>query len=356
MHYRKATLLSRESAATAATKTIDLDLTDIISRIQIRFEGINNGHVQTDHPAKCITKVEVVDGSDVLMSLSGQQIQALDFYDTGKSRPYELDYRNDLPNQEVFNLNFGRKLYDAILALDPNKFKNPQLKISHNRALGGSAPDDAYLTVWADIFDEKVPAPIGWLMAKEFYSYTPTANAYHETDLPDDHILRQMLVQAMVAGYSFTDLVDELRLDENNLKRIPIDLNMFIYMCSVMKDYPFYEELISWWTPNVGTHNLYITPGEYTYLSLNPVGAATPYMASEGCGGRTTVYTASAQVFRTISKGYMPHGCLPVAFGDQQDPADWYDITKVKDLNLRLHHPGTVSGTAKIILQQLRKY
>jgi hypothetical protein len=79
-------------------------------------------------------------------------------------------------------------------------------------------------------------------------------------------------------------------------------------------------------------------------------------MATEGCGGKTTVTTAAAQVFRTICKGYMPHGCLPVEFGDQWDMGDWYDITRIKKLRLRLHHPGTVSGNAYILLQQLRRY
>jgi len=356
LNYRKTTLYTQADATTAKTEPIDLDLEDIISRLTVRFEPTNNGHVQTAHPAKCVSKIELVDGSDVLMSLSGMQAQALDFYDTKKPRPYELDYRNDLPDQEVFNFNFGRKLFDPELAFDPNRFSNPQLKVTHDKSLGGSAPDAAKLTVIADVFDEKVPTPMGWLMAKEFFTYTPTASSYKTIDLPDDYVLRKMLVQAMVAGYSFTDLVDELRIDENNLKKIPVDLNMFMLMCSIMQDYPIYEELISFWNPNVGTYNVYVTPGEYAYLSLNPVGAATPYMASEGSGGRTTVYSAAAQVFRAISKGYMPHGCLPLAFGDQDDPANWYDITKIGALKMRLHHPATVSGSCNVILQQLRKY
>lgn len=354
-NYRKATLLSRESAVTAATKTIDLDLEDIISRIQVRYEAINNGHTPTAHPAKCISKIEVVDGSDVLFSLSGMEIEALDFYNIRRSRPYEIDYRNDMFTEQVNNLNFGRKLYDPLLALDPKRFSNPQLKISHNRALGGSSPDDAYLTVIADLFDEKVPTPMGWLMAKEFYSYTPTASAYLQIDLPDDHVLRKMLIQALYAPNTFTDNIDEIRIDENNLKKIPIDLNMFMYMCDLMGRYPLYEEIIAVYSAN-GNKTVYITPGEYPATMTGKYSATAAYVAAERGGGEQVITSTAVEMCRMLVKGYMPHGCLPVEFGDQDDPEDWYDITKIKDLNLRVHHASGVGGTINVILEQLRKY
>jgi len=357
MNYRTATVLSQESATTAATKTIDLEGYDPFSRLTVRFEGMNNGHVQTGHPALQVSKIEIVEGSEVLMSLSGMQAQALDFYDTGRPRPYEIDYRNDLPNQEIFNLNFGRWLWDPELAFDPRKFQNPQLKITHNKALGGSAPDAANLSVYGDLFDKKSVSPSGWLMAKNWYSYTPTASAYTEFDLPKDHILRKILIQDYVATYSFTDLIDEIRIDEENLKVRPIDLGGFEFINLFMNQFPLFHETISWWAPGASTYNLFITPGEYAYVALGQVGAAnTAYLATEGAGGKTTVTTDSAEVFRSIVTGYMPHGCLPIPFGIQSDPTDWYDITTIQKLRMRLHAPGTSAGTVNVVLQQLRRY
>jgi len=357
MKYRKATMLARESAVTAGTKTVDVDLKDVISRIQVRHEVVNNGHAQTGHPASCVTKIELVDGSDVLWSLSGKEAEALDFYMTKQAREYEMDMRNDLPNQEFFNLNFGRKLWDPLLALDPTKFSNPQLKITHNRALGGSNPDDAYLSVYADVFDEKVPTPMGWLMAKEFFTYTVTASAYKYIDLPNDYVLKMLMVQSQVANATFTDQIDELKISEENDKKIPVDLGLYQFIVGIMKKYPLFQEIIVQTFPTIGNNNCYVTPGEYVNIDPGVLGSATVYKNSTG-GGGIVVLNASAVSAdaRSLVTGYMPHGCLPVEFGDPDDPDDWYDITKIGDLKLRLHSPGTGSGTCNIVLQQLRKY
>lgn len=355
MKYRKATMLARESATTAGTKTLDVKLREKVSRIQVRYEGINNGHAQTAHPAKQVSKIELVDGSDVLMSLSGMEAQALDFYDMKKGREYEMDMRNDMPNQEFFNLNFGRFLWDPILAFDPTRFSNPQLKITHDKSLGGSAPDASYLSVYADVFDEKPITPLGWLMAKEFYKYTTVATSYKEFDLPHDHVLRKILIQALVAGSTFTDNLDELRLSEENQKRIPIDIGLYQFIAGIMKNYPLYHEIIAHCLPSIDTHYRYITPGEYANISIGVLGSAGVYLAGESGGGRIQLTNDAVTVCRSLVTGYMPHGCLPVEFGDQEDPTDWYDITKIGSLELRLH---AVAGSVDVntVLQQLRKY
>jgi len=354
--YRKATLYARTDATTATTETIEKLGRKPISRLQVIFEAINDGNEPTAHPAKCVSKVEIVDGSEVIYSLSGQEIEALDFYDTGKPRSYELDYRNDMFSFEVFNLNFGRHLYDPEFAFDPTKFDNPQLKITHNKASGGSAPNAAYLTVLADVFDEKSISPSGWLMAKEFNSYTPTASAYKEVKLPDDWLLRKMLVQSQYSTNTFTDNIDEIRIDEENLARIPIDLNMFRYMGSVMSRYPLYNEVIVGITPGISTYTWFCTPCEYSNWAIAAIGSAEIYTAAERGGGTQTITNSAVTAFRALVTGYMPHGCLPVEFGDQNDSSDWYDITTIEDLTLRLHHASGIGGTVNVVLQQLRKY
>jgi hypothetical protein len=356
MNYRKAKILARESATTAATKTLDIDLVEPVSRFQIRFEPINNGNSPTAHPAKCVSKVELVDGSDVLMSLSGMEAQALDYYDTGQGREYEMDMRNDMPNQEFFNLNFGRKLWDPQLAFDPKKFSNPQLKITHDRSLGGSAPDAAYLTVYADVFDEKAITPIGWLMAKEFNTRTSVAGAYNEVDLPKDYPLRKLLFQALLAGYTFTDNIDDLRIDENNQKKLPFDGGIYEFITGIFKKYPLFKEIIAHTMPQAAANNyLYVTPGEYVSVVIGALGSATTYVNASGGGGRSTIYTSAVAECRSMVTGYMPHGVLPVEFGDPMEIEDWYDITKVGSLKVRTHEVQS-AVTVNLILQQLRKY
>ena len=355
MNYRKATIYSREDATTAKTESIDLDLTDIISRIQVRFEGYNSTHVPTAHPAKQISKIEIVDGSDVLFSMSGMQIEASDFYDTWRPRSYEIDYRDSMFTELIMNINFGRWLNDEMLAFDCSRFKNPKLKITHDKTLGGSLPDAGYLTVLADVFDEKRVSPQGFLLNKEFYSYTPVASAYKTIDMPDDYPLRRMMIQTLYPPNTFTDNVDEIRLDENTLKRIPLDLNMFMYMASILNTFPTYEDIIAVYTLN-GDKTVYVTPTEYPAVSVNAYGGTAAYVNAERGGGEQVITSTTGQMSRMHVKGHLPHGCLPIEFGDQNDPADWYDIRTIKDLNLRLHHASSIGGDVKIITQQLRRY
>jgi len=93
MNYRQTSLLSQESGTTASTKTIDIKVKDIISRISIKFNYANSAHTPIAHPAAIVSKVELVDGSDVFASVSGRQLEALMFYETSKGRLSEIDYR-----------------------------------------------------------------------------------------------------------------------------------------------------------------------------------------------------------------------------------------------------------------------
>ena len=355
MNYRKATVYTETDASTAKTESIDLDLVDIISRLQVRFNITNASTSITDHPAKIASKVEIVDGSDVLWSLNGEEMEAMDYYDTWKSRSYELDYMGFWPCQLILNINFGRWLYDDMLAFDCSRFRNPQLKITHNKALGGSNPGSMNLQVLADVFDEKRVSPQGFLTSREFFSYTPVASSYKTIDMPTDYILRKMLIQSKYSTNSFTDNIDEIRLDENNLKKIPLDLNMFHYLGSIESTYPMYTEEVHFSGAEFGGY-LYVTPCEYPGVALGQHGTPTAYITANQGGGKLTVTGAGSSEFRALVTGWLPHGCVPVEFGDCNDPADWYDIRAIKDLNLRLHHASGIGGTVKIITQQLRRY
>src|SRR3990167_5653417 len=160
---RTHVLLDAESATTATTKVIDLDTADPISRLWIEMRNTNGNSTPTAHPAKTITKIEIIDGSDVIASVSGLEAQAAEILHTGETPFSELDYENDITAFACASINFGRFLWDRELAFVPGRFQNPQLRITHDKALGGSLPDAATLTVWADIFDGETLSPIGLL-------------------------------------------------------------------------------------------------------------------------------------------------------------------------------------------------
>jgi hypothetical protein len=223
MKYRLASILAHEDISTAGTKTLDISLKDVISRINIQVKATNNGSTPTAHPAKIISKIEVVDGSDVLFGLSGQEALALQFYNTRQTPFCVNNYLDNVMNITNYEINFGRFLYDPIVAFNPNKFRNPQLKVTHNKANGGCSPDACTLEVTADVFDQKEADPLGFLMAKENVSYTLSASANEYIDLPTDHTLRKLIIMSLYGGKQPWEQFNEVKLSEDNDKKVPLD-------------------------------------------------------------------------------------------------------------------------------------
>lgn len=357
MKYRKTTIYDQTDATTAKTETIDLDLSEVISRLQVKYNSTNNGHTATDHPAKQISKVEIVDGSDVLFSLSGQQIEALMFYNTKKGRNYEMEYRNGCENRLVLDLLFGRKLWDPLLAFDPRKFKNPQLKITHNKALGGSSPASATLEVFADVFDEKVVSPVGYIMPREFYAWTSPSSSDNEyIDLPNDYPIKRIGIMGYKADLWWDNIFSEIELDEENKKRLPWSIDGYDLMQLAITEYGQYHETLVGTTPGIAANQKwYVTPVECPFIALTGIGSATSMSTdAEASGGYFRIENTAVQAFRALISGSIPHGVVPLDCGDQADPDDWYDVTAKGKIKLRVKAGGTAD--IKIILEQLRKY
>ncbi len=357
MNYRKATILASESATTAGTKTIDITLGDVISRIQIKFNATNTDTVPTAVHATQITKVELVDGSDVLWSLSGKEMEAKMLYDYKNGPSYEREFRNDVENYLTLDMLFGRQLYDKALAFDPKRFKNPQLKITHNKALGGSAPDAATLEVYADVFDERPISPVGFIRPTEFYSYTtPSSAAYEYINLPREMIIKRIMLMTSKAGSWWENLVSSVKISEDNDKKVPLDHNGGDLVSMIQTRYGEFRELLVDFC-RTGPQTEYITPTDSAYMFLSPIaGAASDFMFTdaERAGGYQTLVSNTTLAFRALVAGYLPHGCLPLDFGDPMDLDDWYDVTKKGSVRLIPYASGSVAFN--VVLEQLRKY
>lgn len=359
MNYRLTQLLAEEAATTAAVKTIDLSQADPISQISIFFRGQNNGSTPTAHPAKMISKIELVDGSDTLMSLSGMQAQALDFYHNKKPLGNKPMYNDDDWSRIIFSLFFGRHLYDPILAFDPKKFKNPQLKITHNKALGGSACDAGYLQVWANCFDEKMVSPVGFLMAKEAYSYALGNGTYEHIDLPTDHPYRMMLIRSLKATSAIWELYTQIKLSSDQDKHVVLDGTTRELLKLLDLKFGPYTETIQG-VVGTGSVGHYITPtSECNVMAVSYGGGRDYFQVYQPWGGYVELAAGAAdKKVQCLAHGYAPHGALCIPFGDLQDPEDWFDVTGLGSLKLRiLSESGlTTADTCDIVLQQFRTY
>lgn len=362
MNYRLATILAREAVSTDLTKVIDLNLVDPVSQFHIVYESTGVGSGEADgHAAKCITKIELIDGSDVLFSLSGQETQAVDFYHR-KIEPANIPvYLSGMPAEMIFNMNFGLHLWDPVHAFDPRKFTNPQLKITIDRNAGGVSSVAGFLTVLGHIFDDKAVTPEGFLMHKEIKSYGLGSASHEYTDLPTDYPYRKLFVAAQTYGTGPEYLINTMKLSEDNDRKIPFNNTMWEFLRALTGLYPPYRENILMSGGGSGL-KFYCTPCYWPRVSIaqwESSNVAKVATAWQGDGGRGYIYLeGSGGNYNIAVEGWAPHGSVEIPFGIQNDPADWYDVTKLGSLQLDIL---SVSGrsstdTVQIFLQQLRKY
>jgi len=354
---RIATLNSAEDVGAAGTKVIDLDLTEVISRILIKFKAENGDDGQDDVPFANITKIEIVDGSAVLFAFNGQAGDAVNFYDLGRPEVSSWSFLDEYANEALIGLNFGRYPGDPELALPPDRFRNLQLKITYDEDVANTSTTVNELLVKALVFSGRSVSPLGFLSVKEQYAYTPTADAYEEIELPTDMILRTLYLQALDHSQWLGNSVGEVRLDEDALKTIMFDDE--------------YYEVMKFFRPRFG---------KYIHKSLNEIGATAtahyrgPTSDAVSLGtpdGATERYLAQNNQFGALlssiidtendvtwlHSGYLPHYVGAFPFGERNKIDSWYNPGGVKKLRFRIKGGASLGGTEtfRVITQQYRR-
>lgn len=354
MPNRISTLLASESATTAATKVIDINDNAPISMIHVRMKGTNNGSTPTAHPAKMVTQIEIVDGSDVLCSLSGIQAQALYYWETGEL-PFNCnEYENNIECCATFPIHFGRYPWDRLFALNPANYNNLQLKVTHNKALGGSAPDAGTLAVYAYTFDDPTPQPRGFFCSKEIFSYSLTASAHKYIDLPTDWPYRILMPMSYETTYAFNTQFDTFAWYADNKKKVFLDSVSATEMAKIHPHMDLVEEDFA----GLGTGSAVSYYQASTYegygVGVGRSASQTTLIVGQPSGPRIQVTNDASESFAVHETGYFPFGAINLCLHDNQDPESWFDPTAYGSVMLDIAAGSGGSGTIYVVLQQVR--
>jgi len=358
MNYRETEILDAKTLTGAGTEVIPINVKEPISRITLQWIITKTQIGMNSYPHKDITKIELTDGSDVLHSLDGGQNQALCIYDRKCPTMNHGQYINANSQRSLYGIDFGRFLYDQVLAFDPTRFNNPMLKVTFDSDVSDDGAASGTLEVWADVFDEKVISPIGFLMAKEHFNAGTPDSGYTYVDLPTDYTYRKLLVQGYHKAYEPWYVINSVRLNEDNGKRIPFDVNCEkYYQRRKGIDTPV-EEAVVVQATGAGTAH-YLQATDY-WSSLNVIGQGAgdeAGMGASGRGGYFLLLPGGSTQLQGTQRGWLPNHCFQFPFGVQSDIDDWYDVTKVGSLRLRLeegtHHDDQRQA---VCIQQLRRY
>lgn len=355
MNYRYTTLVPLMTLGESGTEPTDITLSDVITAIRIMVIATSAGTTWSDHPAANVTKIEIVDGSDVLFSLTGKCAEAMDFNQRPRARASMIECRNGRGCACVFDINFGRYIGDRELAFDPKQFKNPQLRLTWDIDVCQTDASAGTYLAQALVFDENQPSPVGFLMSKEIKAFTPAADSWEYTDMPTDYPYRTLGIQAQVGGSNLATSLADVKLSEDNDKRIPFNdtaNDLARFYASMMGEYSEFIRIV---LTNAEAY-YYCTPGYNTVLTASSLGQAAAPEVETAQGGKFMALGGTAGQYQFVCKGQLPHQVLAIPFGRRNVIDEWYDVTRLGNLRLSLKGGSAATGTYRIITEQLRRY
>ena len=361
MNYRTDLIYpAQASPAASGTMTLNIVTKKPISRIEMTYKTTKVLSTMSAEGPKNIPKIELVDGSKPLHSLTGFTNQALAYYSRPSVAMEHGQHIATLSELDTYAIDFGRYLYDPLLAFDPTKFANPQLKVSWNRALADTSCVVDELEITAEEFDDKSPSPIGFLSAREIWAGNFLAeNSVNEILIPDDEVIRQILVRCHEDGYEPWHQVDIAKLDEASSGKVIFDYEDLEQ---------FYRRMKSRW-PQIRTafqagvftsdRTFYIPQTDFwASIVCLPISGASA-MRVDGAsmkGGKAVLIAAADTQQEGEARGYLPWHTWQFPFGKQDDPSDWYDPKGLKPRLRLTSNTGGVSGDGNVVIETVHKY
>lgn len=367
MRMRKVYLARDETILDSQTKNIDINIRDPISAIDIIYQADNGSTSNQGHPIhKDVSKIELVDGSEVLESVSMPQLEAINFFETGKYPPHTIDEQGGNTQKEQATLHFGRWIGDPLLWFDPTKFSNPQLKLTHSLTISstaGFATGTGKLTVIAHVFEDRPPAGKGFLMNKEIYAWTTAASGDETIDLPVDYPYRMLFVRGYESGVSWDTDITKVKMSCDQDKFIPFDLyaDDLIYLNEQLFGWATVKQLL--FRADGDSPETFIAVIKEAFAnarqdldlaSLDAISADT--VTLQLLALTTSPSIAKDTTDRAVDllvRGIGPHNVLAYPFGRLDVVEDWFPATSYKSIQLKVTQGGA-GAAASVVLQQLR--
>jgi len=368
MKLRQVYLSDREQLGVTATRIWNLDLSDPIMFIKLRFEALtdygadgNNGLRLPD----CVSKIEVVDGSDVLYSTDLFEALAQHVY-SGHFMPWanQWDCGLDVSDVECC-LWFSRDTSDQQFMLDPKKFVNPQLKITYNFpvAAGKYVAASQVISVIAMVCENPVREPEGFLMTKQIYEWLTTIGATETIDMPRDFPYRFIMSRLYYPDWSMYSCLSHYKMSCDIDKFVPFSIrakdlaqeNYGIYTPMWMQSQsmgdgaslPLYSYHYFGWCHG-GTSMSNATNEDVMIQGIRS--GRLDWMDSAGAA----VDNLHAVISRVAGSEF--GFCEPYRFGNLQDPEEWFDPTPYMSVRLMVQQLAKTGEKAGIIVQQKRPY
>ena len=326
-----------------------IDLAGSVTAIEIRINCdrfADRAAVTAPHTlADVISKIELLkDATTPLLSLTGEQIDAMNYWDLGKPNPRRYRQAENTGNDLILFLMGGRDLYDREYGWDFDRLNKVYLEYTYDLSEGDTEyfkANDHDITIYAYQWKgANIPKFKGYLRSRQLDAWTTTAeNAEHTVEVPASNPVRRICVQsktgARTIGSAFSTL--EVRVDKGAYSPVIVKSPMDWVMAEVV-EYGLDNEIggLDYLYTDAG----HILPAWWSYMESGHVSA---YASVAVHPEMTALLTIPASVARTAGqtgecvfslRGWGFQKCLRIGFDHERDGFDLLRVPSGKALDL----------------------
>lgn len=363
-NWRDYYLASSQSVTDSGSYTWQIPPGLKITDIDIVYSSTNGATSNTvGKICGMVSSIQVLNGSDVLASLSGTEAQAY-FAFNGRSDNAKFP-RKILTAAaagvvyESFPLLFGRFYRDPLYYLDTSRYSSPQIRVNHAvtiSATAGFATGTTTVTIILHLIDSNAPPYAGFMMVKELAQFQSSASGIYSQELPLDWPYAALMVQALKTTVDPTTILTNFKLTANYDGYIPYNNAAADVAAQNLHQYGRqFEEFV----PLSDTTFTWLSDVYYKSSAWPAIAGATGKMNISSVTGESVVGTfttgQAAGTMKVEVNGGCPQACFYLPIGDGDTPTDYLNPTQgINDLRLLLTQ-GVASAACTVVTAQLRQ-
>ena len=338
-----------------------------LSAIEIEYQATNGATSCVDHEIHDdVSKIEMIDGAEVLESLSMKEWIACNFYELGRIPRAQLTEVGGAIQKETCLILFGRFIGDPDYYFDPSKFDNPQLSLESAltiSATAGFAAGTGKLTIKLHIIDEGARAQKGFITRQEKYSFTSAASGDELISLPTNYPYQYLGVSAVLSTYRPDEVISKIKLTFDDDKYIPISTYTDDIMDKLKSVFGLAQQKKHIFSANNGTALLDLYDIQKAHIRSNEASNIATIISVDAEKITNELYdmsTVGTPALQTAEKdlvvdveGNTPHGLVLLTFGDIHSDDGILPVTGYSKLELYLTQ-AVANAAVKLLLAQIR--
>jgi len=359
MKARKVVLMPATDMGPSGTKVIDLNISDIISRIDIEFQAkVVTVSVMTGMVAQCISRVEIVDGGNTLISATGPQLCANNTYNRKRLPPHTGTLTVDGYQKQTMSIDFGRWLYDEDFAFPAKMYNNPQLRITYDEDASNGSVVINSMSVHAEVMTETKKTPQYFIAVREWKNYTFGTSSHELTSLPTDKMIKSLMFNPLSTDHSPVDLINTIKASLDNDKFVLCNMLFSDFEKQMSEKYPRFSYGMTL-DAVVTAKTIYANLSDKLKIAIQYddtafVTAQSKFAVASYTGGVITL-TASVDIQADEAEisGTCPFNTVMWQFGDEWDVDQWLDPRQYKsfDLDILSSSDADTGDTCSVVLE-----